>query len=471
MVMLVLVLLLSAPAAAQGATRYAVGAGTYHVSTALKPTGALDLHGDRDHASPRVIGEAPLSGSLLTFQGGTLGHLSLETTVAKQPALALQGGTADGIRLLSAAGSGGTVAASSVGTVLRNSVVQAATTALSLGNKGAVTLRNVTAMSPAAAGIGIRADVDGSASLVNVLVRGGKTDIEGHKGTATAAFSNFRPDHTSGLAGGAGNQSAQPAFADADYRPAPGSPTIDAGALDAFAVSPDPDGHPRALGAAPDIGAYEFVPAAAGGGAGGTEHDAQMPDDLRGVPAPRQGVSVVVAAVRGPIRIRRPGAAAFEPLDGAARVPVGSVLDARRGHVRLVTAVGTQGAVQTGVFWGARFRATQSRHGRGMTTLTLRGPELRGCRRRADNGSTIALAAKKRRRHKRSLWGRDHNGRFRTHGHDSVATVRGTVWLTRETCAGTLTRVREGEVTVRDLHRHRRVLVAAGHSYLARRHR
>jgi hypothetical protein len=303
-----------------------------------------------------------------------------------------------------------------------------------------------------------------------VLVRGGKKDVEGHKGSATAAFSNFRPDLVSGLGAGAGNQSAEPQFADADYRPAAGSPTIDAGARDALAVSPDPDGHPRALGAAPDIGAYEFVPAAApGAGGDGTVTDTQMPEALRGVPAPRQGVSVVVAAASGTVRIRTPGAARFERLRAAGRVPLGSVLDARRGRVRLVSAIGAQGAVQSGVFWGSRFRATQSRHGGGMTTLTLRGPELRACGAEQAHGSAVALASAKKRRRHRSLWVRDHHGRFRTHGHDSVATARGTAWVTRETCAGTLTRVRDGSVSVRDLVRHRRVLVRAGHSYLAHR--
>jgi hypothetical protein len=504
MALLVLALLLTAPSAAQAATRHAapggapdspdcaaaapctleravngaapgdevvVGPGTYRVAAPLKPAGALDLHGDRDHAWPRVVADASVKTALLTFRSGTLSHLWLETSIPKQPALTLQGGTADGVRLASTAGPGGAVAASKAGTALRNSVVTGATAGLTLSGTGDVGLRNVTAMASADDSIGIRADVDGSATVVNVIVRGAKRDIEGHKGTATAAFSNFRPGHSSGLDAGVGNQSAEPLFADADYRPAAGSPTIDAGALDALATSPDPDGQPRALGGAPDIGAYEFVPvAAAPGGPGGGGTEQQMPEELRGVPAPKQGVSVVVAAARGAVRIRRPGAAAFEPLDTGTRVPVGSVLDARRGRVRLVSAIGGQGAVQSGVFWGSRFRATQRRRGGGMTTLTLRGPELRGCGRSRAGGAAIALASKKR-RHVRSLWGRDHHGRFRTHGHDSVATARGTAWVTRDTCAGTRTRVRSGAVSVRDLGLHRRVLVEAGESYLARRRR
>ena len=72
---------------------------------------------------------------------------------------------------------------------------------------------------------------------------------------------------------------------------------------------------------------------------------------------------------------------------------------------------------------------------------------------------------------RRSLWGRDAGGRYRTHGRNSVATVRGTVWFTRETCAGTVTRVVEGAVSVRDLRRGRTVLVRAGQRYVAARAR
>src|SRR3954469_4935605 len=227
MVIIVLALLLSTPAAAHAATRYAVptgsaksgcsaadpcsldhavngavpgdavvaGPGTYHVTVPLKPAAGVSLRGDRDHAWPRVVADPALKSSLLVINGGTVCHVSLETTASGQSALTLKGGTADTVRLLSAAGPGGAVAASKAGTVVRNSVVSAATTGLSLTDDGDVALRTVTVMATAAAGVGIRSEVDGSATLVNVLVRGGKKDIEGHKDTLTAAFSNFRPDY------------------------------------------------------------------------------------------------------------------------------------------------------------------------------------------------------------------------------------------------------------------------------------
>ena len=53
-------------------------------------------------------------------------------------------------------------------------------------------------------------------------------------------------------------------------------------------------------------------------------------------------------------------------------------------------------------------------------------------------------------------------------GSYSAATVRGTEWLVQDTCAGTLTRVTQGTVLVRDKVRRRNVILRAGRSYLAR---
>ena len=67
----------------------------------------------------------------------------------------------------------------------------------------------------------------------------------------------------------------------------------------------------------------------------------------------------------------------------------------------------------------------------------------------------------------RQLWGSG-NGQFRTVGRFSAAAIRGTTWLTADQCAGTLTRVTKGSVSVRDFVRRSTVIVRAGHSYLAR---
>jgi hypothetical protein len=104
-----------------------------------------------------------------------------------------------------------------------------------------------------------------------------------------------------------------------------------------------------------------------------------------------------------------------------------------------------------------------------MTSLVLRGGNFAGCcRRPAVHASGQGLARASAAWRVRRLWGRDRGGRFRTHGRESQATVRGTRWLTEDRCDGTLTRVTNGAVAVRDFKRHRSVVVRAGHSYLAK---
>lgn len=183
-------------------------------------------------------------------------------------------------------------------------------------------------------------------------------------------------------------------------------------------------------------------------------------------PAAALGTSVVVAPVAGTVLVKVPGAADFAPLGGGSAVPTGAVLDTRKGRVALTTAL-PGGRTQTATFERGVFQVRQPRNGRGFTDIILRGPAL-GCA-RPSRSTARAAAVRKKRPKQRQLWGRDRGGRFRTHGNNSVATVRGTSWITTDTCNGTRTTVKAGTVSVRDLHRHRTVTVRAGHSYLARR--
>ena len=145
-------------------------------------------------------------------------------------------------------------------------------------------------------------------------------------------------------------------------------------------------------------------------------------------------------------------------------------LDARRGTVNLRTK-GCRGGVQAGVFGGGVFSVRQPRKACGRVDVYLRGGSFASCRRASHRpGSRTASASRSRK--VRRLWGRDSGGRFRSHGRHSHATVRGTRWLTVDRCDGTLTRVTNGSVVVRDFRTHRNVVVRAGHSYLAHtRHR
>jgi hypothetical protein len=163
----------------------------------------------------------------------------------------------------------------------------------------------------------------------------------------------------------------------------------------------------------------------------------------------------VVSPVSGTVLIRRPGGKGFVELDAAKGIPLGSTVDVKAGVLQLSAAPKPGAPPQTAKFYGGIAKVTQPG---GVTQLTL-NEKLAAC---GGNASTS-----RRRAHKRRLWG-DGKGSFRTRGQYSSATVRGTKWLVQDSCAGTLTKVARGVVSVRDLVKGKTVKVPAGHSYLAR---
>jgi streptogramin lyase len=182
-------------------------------------------------------------------------------------------------------------------------------------------------------------------------------------------------------------------------------------------------------------------------------------------PEPEPEFAKTIVADGEGVRFKAPGGS-WQELEAGAELPVGVALDARRGQVNL-TSEGCRGGVQTGTFGGGVFSVRQPRSGCGRLDVYLRGGSFKRCAQLARRGSARRASASGTRRVRR-LWGRDSGGKYRSHGRHSHATVRGTRWLTEDRCDGTLTRVTNGAVVVRDFKRHRSVVVRAGHSYLAK---
>jgi streptogramin lyase len=172
------------------------------------------------------------------------------------------------------------------------------------------------------------------------------------------------------------------------------------------------------------------------------------------------GQSAKISTVSGAVLVNLPGRTDYLPLSAASTVPVGTTIDARAGTVRLTNIRDRSGKLQTGAFWGGSFVVRQSRAKRAPTVLTLAAPI--DCSR-----SRLLASVTPQKGRVRQLWGKDNHGRFVTRGRSAVATVRGTAWFMRDTCAGTLVKVTRGSVSVRDLVKHRTVVVTAGRSYLA----
>jgi hypothetical protein len=185
-------------------------------------------------------------------------------------------------------------------------------------------------------------------------------------------------------------------------------------------------------------------------------------------PTPVFGAIAAMRAVSGLVTIKEPGAKFAQILNEPARLPFGTLVDARRGAVQLATAATPEGGTQTGVFRGGQFRVTQDVQKTrapdgssvvGLTVLKLAGPAPQ-CGARAS-----AVSARAKEAGPRHLWGNAH-GNFQTGGRYASATVGGTKWLTEDGCRGTNVKVVRGVVAVEDLKTHQTTSVHAGHSLL-----
>ena len=209
-----------------------------------------------------------------------------------------------------------------------------------------------------------------------------------------------------------------------------------------------------------------------------------------GIAPPKLGESFLVGVVKGTVLVSVPPAGTartaasvpgikgrnFVPLLQIRNIPIGSLLDTRRGTVALATARDSSGKIQTGEFLSGVFQVLQSRKSsaKGLTELRMRGSSFKRCPKRGRHssvGASIEAVAARHSRRIRRLRGRTTGGRFRTRGRYSAATVRGTDWTVSDRCDGTLTKVRRGKVAVRDFRRRKTITVRRGKSYLARARR
>ena len=192
-----------------------------------------------------------------------------------------------------------------------------------------------------------------------------------------------------------------------------------------------------------------------------------QPGDIDGfpiAPPPVQGKAVNVAPDSGTVKVKLPGTRTFVVLPDEEQVPVGTIIDATKGVVRLFS-VGKNGRLQSALFYEGVFQVSQ-KPGQPLTTLTLVGGSFAGC----PKASKASISAKRRTASSsvRHLWGSG-AGQFRTAGRYASATIRGTKWLTDDRCNGTLIRVAQGSVTVRDLTLNKTLVLKKPKSYLAKK--
>jgi hypothetical protein len=184
------------------------------------------------------------------------------------------------------------------------------------------------------------------------------------------------------------------------------------------------------------------------------------------VDPPVIGETATAAVKKGKVRVRVPGKKGFVTLTEETSIPVGSVLDTRKGQVALTFATNAGGGTQSGSFSQGQFKVQQTRKNP-LTTMSMVGGGLDACKAKLPKGGARKAPASAARKRRRSLFA-NANGRFRTRGRNSSATVRGTRWRMTDTCKGTKTAVARGSVVVRDFTLRKKVRVKAGGSYFAR---
>jgi len=193
-----------------------------------------------------------------------------------------------------------------------------------------------------------------------------------------------------------------------------------------------------------------------------------------------QLASPSAAQVKGYVTIRTPSTSEFVRLKPDAPIPIGSYVDIP-GKSQLTLAVELKHDTGSG-------RATASISSgrvkivgpskRYPDTLAIRpvGPTPLAC----GSGSVVAAAAQargKKRKKKRKKTTKVTTKVVKAHGpvktvtSDVGAAAVSTSWTTTQTCTGTVVKVTEGVVKVRDLRLRKTKIVSAGESYHAKRRR
>ena len=182
---------------------------------------------------------------------------------------------------------------------------------------------------------------------------------------------------------------------------------------------------------------------------------------------PLAGKTSTLRVTSGTVRVFVAGSG-FVPLTGAANLPLGAIIDARRGKLAVTTAADFRAAraashktstaqVAAGIFQIKQQRAAAKA---AVTDLRLR----------TRAGAARACAAGRKPPAKgvvRALSGRA-KGRYRLTGKAAVAKLTNATWAVEDRCNGTRMKVKRGKLAVFDRGRRRTVTVRAGKSYLAK---
>lgn len=264
----------------------ALASGDYSVSAPLGIIDRVDVHGTGAAAATRIVSTGFPFGIAVSNVDAILRDLTITHSVGNEAAVRLVSGS---VRNVVAISSSANACTARDGTFRDTLCLAKATGAVGIfvneggGAPSLLRLRNVTAISAGTGGHGVR--VFAGSSLVatihaiGTIARGDGTDVSARTDGSIGSSATIDLDHSNfsttwidfGTASitspsTSGNQTAAPIFVNTaadDYHQLLGSPTIDAGAVDAGSGTTDIDGDARVIGTAADIGFDEYSPPAA----------------------------------------------------------------------------------------------------------------------------------------------------------------------------------------------------------------
>ena len=278
-------------------TYYADAEGEFgFVPSVLLPAG-VTVRGEPGRARPLIIQRWNESyGAFLVSEGSEVADVEVRNRSGWGPAISVEGGTVDRVIARSTTSEEPTCGLTTG--AIRNSACLNSNGGFAVGANGLAggpplesVIRNSTLVATGPGSIGmsfVYGAGDARISAIGVLVAGEERDIvaRGLKGD-TASSPGFGPRPPASVRielrasryatvetepprprrafvtppGTNGNITAMPLLANGNLRQLPGSPTIDAGAIDGSSAALDLDGQPRTMGLAVDIGADELNPA------------------------------------------------------------------------------------------------------------------------------------------------------------------------------------------------------------------
>ena len=189
--------------------------------------------------------------------------------------------------------------------------------------------------------------------------------------------------------------------------------------------------------------------------------------------APQHGISVLVKPAGGSVKVKKPGERGFSDLKKLENIPVESVVDTRGGKVEVTAATGNfaETTADTSLLFFDGLISLQQA-GTPNAPATAKLVEKLGCPNRvggeAKAGKASEPVATTSRKRRRRVWGSG-SGNYSTSGSGGTGSVRGTTWLTKDTCRGTFFKVTDGiGIAVLDFDLGQTVELGPGQSYFAR---